>query len=93
MAVLLAIVLAAFHLENDDFFALDKRVHNFNYYFRATYSRCAHCDSAFLVYEKNLVKFNSLAFLYIFEAVDEELLALFDLELLTVNFYDCVHFN
>ena len=43
------------------------------------------------VNEQNLVELNSLTCLNILDVMYEELLALLSLELLTVNFYDCVH--
>ena len=92
MTILFAIVLATFHLEDNHLFALYKRIDDLSYYFRATYSWCAHCDRSVVINEQNLVKLNSLAFLGIFQAIDKELFALFCLELLTVNFYDCVHY-
>ena len=91
VSVLLTIVLAALHLEDDYLVTLYQRVHNFNYYLCSTYSRGTNCDSSVVVNEQNLVKFNSLTSLSIFQAIDEELLALLNFELLTVNFYNCVH--
>lgn len=92
MTVLLARVLTTLHLEDNNLVTLYQWVHNFNYYFGSFYSRGTNCDSTLIVYEENLVKFNSLTSLCIFKVVDEELLALFNFELLTVNFYNCVHF-
>jgi len=43
------------------------------------------------VNEQNLVELNSLTCLNILDVMYEELLALLSLELLTVNFYNCVH--
>ena len=91
MTVLLARVLTTLHLEDNNLVTLYQWVHNFNYYFGSFYSRGTNCDSTLIVYEENLVKFNSLTSLCIFKVVDEELLALFNFELLTVNFYNCVH--
>ena len=92
MTVLLAIVLTTLHLEDDNLVALYERVHYFYYNFCTINSRCAYCDCALVVYEEHFVILNSLACFGIFDVVYEELLALFHLELLTVNFYDCVHF-
>ncbi len=92
MTILLTIVLATLHLENDDLVTLYKRVHNLYYYLGTFYSWCAHCDSALFVYEEHFVKLNGLTSLYILDVVNEELLALGHLELLTVNFYNCVHY-
>lgn len=91
MAVLATAVLAALHLEHDDLVTLDKRVHHFYYYFCALNGGGTDSHCAVLVDEQHLVKLNSLAFLGVLDVMDEELLALFGFELLTVNVYDCVH--
>lgn len=92
MTILFAIVLATFHLEDDDLIALHEWCYHLSNYFCTTDSRRANCDCSVVIDQQNLVKLNSLAFFGIFQAVDIELFALFSLELLTVNFYDCVHF-
>ena len=92
MAVACTAILAALHLEDDDLVTLYEWVHYFYYYFRTLYCRCTDCHCAVFVNEQNLVEFNSLASFYILDVMYEELLALLCLELLTVNFYDCVHF-
>ena len=91
MTVALARVLATLHLEYDDLVALYQRVHHFYYYFCTVYGGCANLDSAVGIYEQHSVKFNSLACLHVLDVVHEELLALLSLELLTLNFYNCVH--
>ncbi len=91
MAILLAIVLTALHLEDDDFVTLNQRAHYLYNYFCTFYSGCADSYSSFVVYEQYLVELNSLASLYILDVMHEELFALLSLKLLTVNFYDCVH--
>ena len=92
MTILLAIVLTTLHLEDDDLVTLYEWVHNFYYYFCTFYSGCTDSDCAVIVNEQNLVELNSLACLYILNVMYEELLALLSLKLLTVNFYDCVHY-
>ena len=91
VSVLLAIVLAALHLEDDDLVALHEWFHYFYYNFCTLYGGCANLDSAVSIYEQHFVKFNSLACLYILDVMYEELLALLGLELLTLDFYNCVH--
>ena len=71
MTVLLAIVLAALHLEDDNLVTLNEWVHNFYYYLCSIYSRGTNCDITLVVYEKYLVKLNSLTSFYIFEVVYE----------------------
>jgi hypothetical protein len=92
VTVLLARVLAALHLENDDLVTLYKRIHYFYHYLCTFYLGCTDSHCAVIIYEQHLVEFNSLTGLYIFDVMNEELLALLCLKLLTVNFYDCVHF-
>lgn len=91
MTILLAIVLAALHLEDDHLVTLDEGVHNFYYYFCTIYCGCTDSDCSIVVYEQYLVELNSLTSFSILDVMNEELLALFCLELLTVNFYNCVH--
>ena len=92
MAVLHAIALAALLLEYDDLVALDERFHDFHYYFRTFNGWCTYRDCALVIDEQHLVKLNSLAFFGVLDAVHKQLCALLNLELLTVNFYNYVHF-
>ena len=91
MTVALARVLAALHLEHNHLVALHERVDNFTHYFCSLYGRSTYRHCTVSIYEQHLVKFNSLAFLGILDVVNEELLALFYLKLLTLNVYNCVH--
>jgi len=91
MTVTLTRVLATLHLEDDDLVTLHQRFHNFTYYFCTLYGRCTYLYCAVSIYEQYFVKFNSLACFHIFNVVNKKLLALFGLELLTLNFYNCVH--
>ena len=92
MTVANAIVLTTLHLENDDFVTLYEWVHYFTHYFGTLYCWSTYLYCTVSIYEQYLVKFNSLASLNILDVVNEELLALLGLELLTLNFYNCVHF-
>ena len=91
MTVALARVLAALHLEDNHLVALDERVHNFTHYFCSLYGGGTYLNCTVSIYEQYLVKFNSLTGFHVLDVVDEELLALLGLELLTLNFYNCVH--
>ena len=91
MTVANAIVLTTLHLENDDLVTLYEWVHYFTHYFCSVYGGSAYLNCTVSIYEQYLVKFNSLACLNILDVVHEELLALLGLELLTLNFYNCVH--
>ena len=92
MTVALTRVLATLHLENDDLVTLYEWVHYFTHYFCSIYGGSTYLHCTVSIYEQYLVKFNSLACLNILDVVHEELLALLGLELLTLNFYNCVHF-
>ncbi len=85
-------VLAALHLEDNHLVTLNERIHNFTYYFCTLYGGGTYLDCTVSIYEQYLVKFNSLAGFNVLDMVNEELLALFSLKLLTLNFYNCVHF-
>ncbi len=92
MTVLLTVILATLHLENDDLVTFNKRVHYFYNYFGTLNFRCTDCHCSLIVYEQHLVELNSIAGFYILDVMYKELFALLCLKLLTVNFYDCVHF-
>ena len=85
MTVALTRVLAALHLEHDDLVTFYQRVHYLTHYFCSLYGRSTNLHCAVSIYEQHLVKFNSLAFLGILDVMHKELLALFGLELLTLN--------
>mgnify|MGYP004448590083 CR=1 FL=1 len=91
-AIELAIALAALLVEDEHLVALHQGREHFTNYLCARYSGSANGDSTVLVDEENLVKFNSLTSFCSLDVVDEELLALLNLELLTVNLNDCVHY-
>ena len=91
MTVLLAVILATLHLELDYFVAFYQRINYLSYYLCTFYGWCSHRDCSLVVDEQNLVKFNSLTLLGILYPVDKELLTLLGFELLTVDFYNCVH--
>lgn len=92
MAPLLAVVLATLHLENDNLITFYEGIGYLCHYFSALYSRCAYGHCSVFVYEQHFVKLNRLALFCITHVINEELLALLCLELLTVNFYNCVHY-
>ena len=91
MTVALTRVLAALHLEHDDLVTFYQWIHYLTHYFCPFYGGSTNLYCTVSIYEQHLVKFNSLAFLGILDVMHKELLALFGLELLTLNFYNCVH--
>ena len=92
MTILYAIVFATLHLENDDFVTFHKWVNNFYYYFCPSYCGCTNFNCAIVVNEQHFVEFNSFTCFSIFNMMHKKLLAFFSFKLLTVNFYNCVHF-
>ncbi len=91
MTVALTRVLATLHLEYNHLVTLYEWVDYFTYYLCSLYGRSTYLYCTVSIYEQHLVKFNSLACLNILDVVHEELLTLLGLELLTLNFYNCVH--
>lgn len=61
MTVLLAKILAALHLEDDDLVTLYERLDDLCHYLCTLYGRCTYLHGSLVVQEQNLVKLNSLA--------------------------------
>ena len=80
-------VLAALHLEDNHLVALNERVNNFTNYLCSVYGGSTYLHCTVSIYEQHLLKFNSLAGFHVLDVVNEELLALFYLKLLTLNLY------
>lgn len=94
MSVLANIVIAAFFLENDDFVAFHEGTFHLANDFCPFYGGRAYFYGTVGVDEENAVEFNGSAFLNLFaEIVDIQEFACFGLELLSLNFYNCVHCN
>ena len=89
----LAVALAALLVEHEHLVALDELFQNFANYFCALHTGSTYGYRAVVIDEQHFLKFNSLAYFCFVQTVYEEALACFCLELLTVNLYDCVHFN
>ena len=93
ITVQLAVTFAALLVEYEHFVTLDEFLYYFANYLCAFHGGSTDGHCAVVVYQQHFLKFNSLAFLCLGQVVDEEALACFGLELLTVNLYDCVHFK
>ena len=91
VAVKLAIALATTLVEYEHLVTLYEWAYYFSNNLCAFYCWSAYSDCA-IVNEENLVKFNSCTSFDVLDVVNEDLLAFFNLELLTLNFYDYVHF-
>ena len=92
MTVLATVVVATFLLEDDNLIALYEGTFHLANYFCPFYGGRADLHGTVGVYEEDLVKLYGFAlFLLVAEIVDiQEFLGL-SLELLSLNFYDCVH--
>ncbi len=93
MAVFTTIAFATFLLENDYFVAFYQRGSNFAYHLCAFYCGGTYFYGTVYIGKKNAVEFDAVAFFYIFtKVVNIQEPIFFGLELLTLDFYDYVHF-
>ena len=91
MAVFAAIALAALFLENNHFLAFDEGGLNFADNFGAFNSGGADFNVTVGVEQENTVKFDGVAFLDIAKVVNVQELTGLGLELLSLDFNNCVH--
>lgn len=92
MTVFATIAFATFLLEHDYLVAFYKRGKYFTHYFCAFYGGGANLNVTISVSEENAVEFNLVTFFNGFAEIMniQELFGL-SLELLSLDFYDCVH--
>ena len=94
VSVQATIAFAAFFLEDDDVLTLDERIHHFANHFGTFDGGSAHSHCSIGIDEENFVELDSVAFLLVVsEEVDKQFLAGLGTELLSLNFYNCVHLN
>ena len=91
MTVQAAIAFATFLLENNHVLTLDERLDDLTHYLCAFNCGSAHLYSAFGVNQKNFVKFYCVALVHLGEVMNIQLPAGLGVELLSLNFYNCVH--
>lgn len=92
MTVFATIAFAAFLLEYDYLVALNKGSEYFTHYFGTFNGGVAHFHCAVGFSEENAVKFKLVSFFGgIAEIMNIQELVGFGLELLSLNFYNCVH--
>ena len=92
MSVLTAVVIAAFLLEYHNLVAFHEGTFNLANYFCPFYGGRADLNGTVGVYEKNTVELYGLTlFCLVAEEVNIQELAGLSLELLSLDFYDCVH--
>ena len=92
MAIQFAETFSALLVEDENLFAL----HQIAFYFSNDLCTChgggADGDVTFIFYKQHLLELYGLTVLAVLNVMHEQLLASFCLELLSVDFYDCVHF-
>ena len=93
MSAQFLVALATTLVEHEDFVALYERSLYLAHYLCAFNCRSTYGYCTFIVNQQYFLKLNCLLSLSVLDVVNEELLALFCLELLTVNFYDYVHLS
>ena len=86
-----AIALATALVEYKHFVTLYEWVHYFEHYFGALHSGSSYCYYTVVVSQQHLLNLNSCTFFHILNVVNVEFLALFNFELLTLNFCNYVH--
>ena len=91
MSVETTIALAALLLEHEHFVTLYEGLEHFTLYLGAFYCGCAYCHVAVCVQEKNFLEAYGVTLLYVAKVMNIQELAFLGLELLSFDFYDCVH--
>ena len=92
VTVQLAMTFSSFLVENENFVTFYQAGYNLANHFCTFYSRNTYSDCTVFVYQKNLVKFYCRTVFSILDVVYKQLFASFCFKLLTVDFYNCVHF-
>ncbi len=91
MAVEAAIAFATFFLENDHVFTLNEGINHLANNLGALNGGSPNGYSTFGVNQQNLVELYCVAFVHIGDVMNIQLLACFGAELLSLDFYNCVH--
>ena len=92
MAIQATIAFATLLLEDDHVFTFHEGSLNLANNLCTFDGRCANLNGTVGIHEQNAVKLYRVAFLaLVAEIVDIQLLALLGTELLSLNFYNCVH--
>ncbi len=91
MAVQLAVTFTSLLVEYENLVTFYQTGYDFANHFGTFYGGSTYGDCTFVVHQKNFLKLYCCTSLCVLHVVYEQLLASFCLELLTVNFYNCVH--
>lgn len=91
VTVQLAVTFSSLLVEYENLLAFNELALHFGYYLCALYCGSTYGDSAIFLYQKNLLEFNRCTILNVLNVVNKQFLTCLGLELLSVNFYNCVH--
>ena len=91
MAIETAIAFATFFLENNHVFTFHEGINYLANYLCALNGGSTYGYITFSVNEQNLVKFYLVAFVHISDVMNIQFLASLGAELLSLDFYNCVH--
>lgn len=92
MAVFATVAFAAFLLEDNHLLTLHEGKEHLTVYFRTFNGRCADLYVAVGIQKKHFVESDCIALLYFLtEKMNIQIFALFGFELLSLDFYNCVH--
>ena len=91
MTVQLAVTFSSLLVEYENLLALYELALYLGYNLCALYSGSTYSDSTVFLNQKNLLEFNRCTILNVLNVVNKQFLASLGLELLSVNFYNCVH--
>lgn len=91
MTVQLTVAFSSLLVEYEYLVALNQCAYYFANHFRTLYGRSTYGDVAFIVYQKNSVEFYCCTGFCILQVLNKQFFASFCLELLAVDFYNCVH--
>ena len=91
MTVQLAVTFSSLLVEYENLLALYELALYLSYYLSTLYSGSTYSDSTVFFNQKNFLEFNRCTILNVLNVVNKQFLACLGLELLSVNFYNCVH--
>ena len=91
MTVQLAVTFSSLLVEDQYLLTLYQRAYHFANHLGTLYGGETYNDVTIVVNQKNFLKFYCCTSLCILQVMNEQLLAGLSLELLALNFYNCVH--
>ena len=91
MTVQLTVTFSSLLVEYENLLALNELALYLSYYLSTLYNGSTYGDSTIFLYQEYLLEFNRCTILNVLNVVNKQLLTSLGLELLSVNFYNCVH--